>query len=167
MTRYIGIPILIIAALLNATVMAELRIGNGGPDLVFMLVISWALLVDLRDAMYWAVIGGVLQDMFSIAPLGTSALGLVIVAFVADLLFGQISRRNVLIPPLVAAAGTVIYHLSTLLALQIVNIDVPLGRGLLYVTLPTVVFNTLLIVPVFRGLGQLHFWLTPRRIRLE
>lgn len=167
MTRYLGIPLLIVAALLNATVMAELRIGNGGPDLVFMLVVSWALLQDIRDAMYWAVIGGVVQDMFSIAPLGTSALGLVIVAFGADLLFGQISRRNILIPPLVAAVGTVVYHLGMLLALQMTDIDVPFGRSMIYVTLPTLVLNTLLIIPVFRLLGQLQFWLTPRRVRLE
>ncbi len=167
MTRYIGLPILILAAVLNATVMAELRIGNGAPDLVFLLVVSWALLVDVRDALLWAVIGGVLQDMFSIAPLGTSALGLVIVAFLADMAFGQISRRNVLIPPLVAALGTLIYHLGVLLALQMVGVSVPLGRGLLVVTVPTMVYNMILILPVFRLMGMLHFWLTPRRVRLE
>jgi len=167
MTRYIGIPILLLAAILNATVMAEFRIGNGAPDLVFLLVVSWALLVDVRDAMFWAVFGGVMQDMFSIAPLGTSALGLVVVVFGADLLFGQISHRNILIPPLVAVAGTVIYHLGVLVALQMVNISVPLGRGLLYVTLPTLVYNSILILPIFRIVGQLNFWLTPRRARLE
>lgn len=167
MTRYLGIPILMMAAILNATLMVQFRVGNGAPDLVFLFVISWALLVSVQDALFWAVIGGVMQDMFSIAPLGTSALGLVVVAFLSDTLFGQISRRNVLIPPLVAAAGTVIYHLGILLALQMVSINVPLGRGLVYVTLPTVVYNTLLILPVFRLVGQIHFWLTPRRVRLD
>lgn len=167
MTRYLGIPILLLAAILNATLMAQIRVGNGAPDLVFLFVISWALLVSVQDALFWAVVGGVLQDIFSIAPLGTSALGLVVVAFLSDALFGQISRRNVLIPPLVAATGTVIYHLGILLALQMVNITVPPGRGLLYVTLPTVVYNTLLILPVFRLVGQIQFWLTPRRVRLE
>lgn len=167
MTRYLGIPILLLAAVLNATLMVEFRVGNGAPDLVFLFVISWALLVSVQDALFWAVIGGVMQDMFSIAPLGTSALGLVVVAFLSDVLFGQISRRNVLIPPLVAAAGTVIYHLGILLALQMASINVPLGRGLSYVTLPTVVYNTLLILPVFRLVGQIHFWLTPRRVRLD
>ncbi|MCD4684313.1 MAG: rod shape-determining protein MreD [Anaerolineae bacterium] len=167
MARYIGIPILALAAILNATVMAEIRVGNGAPDLVFLLVISWALLVSVQDAMVWAVIGGVFQDMFSVAPLGTSALGLVIVAFLADAAFGQISRRNLLIPPLVAAVGTVIYHAGVLVALQMVSIGVPLSAGLLYVTLPTVVFNTVLMLPVFRLVGQVHYWLTPRRVRLD
>src|SRR5690606_23370529 len=84
MANYIGIPILLLAAVINATIMPELRLGNGTADLVFLLVMSWALLADVRDAMLWAVIGGMLQDVLSIAPLGTSALGLGIVAFAAD-----------------------------------------------------------------------------------
>lgn len=167
MTRYIGIPILILAAILDATVMAEFRIGNGAPDLVFLLVISWALLANLRDAMFWAVVGGVAQDMFSVAPLGASALGLVVVVFLSDLAFGQISRRNILIPPLVALVGTVIYHLGIILALQMVSISVPLTRGLVYVTVPTLVYNTILIIPVFRLVARIHFWLTPRRVQLD
>lgn len=167
MARYIGIPILALAAILNATVMAEIRVGNGAPDLVFLLVISWALLVSVQDAMVWAVIGGVFQDVFSVAPLGTSALGLVIVAFLADTVFGEVSRRNLLIPPLVAAVGTLIYHAGVLVALQMALIAVPVGTGLLYVTLPTMVFNTILILPVFRLVGQVHYWLTPRRVRLD
>lgn len=167
MTRYIGIPILLFAALLNATVMAELRIGNGGPDLVFLLVISWALLVDVQDALTWALFGGLMQDLFSAAPLGTSSVGLVVVAFVADTLFGRLSRRNLIFPPLVAAGGTLLYHLSVLAMLGITGTSVPLDRALLYVTLPAAIYNTLLILPVYRLVGQVHYWLTPRRVRLD
>ncbi len=167
MARYLGIPILLLAAILNATVMSQIRIGGGAPDLVFLIVVSWALLAGVQEALVWAIIGGVMQDWFSIAPLGASALGLVIVAFAADSLFGQIQRDNMIIPPLVAAAGTVIYHLGILAALRMVNITVPLGEGLLYVTLPTVVYNGLVMLPVFRVIGLIHVWVTPRRVRLE
>lgn len=167
MARYIGIPILLLAAVLNATVMAELRIGGGAPDLVFLIVVSWALLAGVQDALLWAIIGGVMQDWFSIAPLGASALGLVIVTFIADSLFGQVQRGNVIIPPLVAAAGTVVYHLGIIASLRTVDVTVPLGDGLLYVTLPTMLFNGLVMLPVFRLIGLIHVWLTPRRVRLE
>jgi rod shape-determining protein MreD len=166
MGTYIGIPILIIAALFNATVMPEFRVGGGAPDLVFMVVVCWALLSDVREALVWAAVGGMLQDWFSIAPLGTSALGLVIVVFAADSIFGNISRNNILVPPLVAVVGTLVYHLTVLLVLRITGTPVPTGRGLLYVTVPTLVFNTILIVPVFRVVGVLHRILNPRRDRL-
>jgi rod shape-determining protein MreD len=167
MARYIGIPILLVAAVLNATVMAQFRVWQGAPDLVFLLVVSWALLANFRDALLWAVIGGVLQDLLSIAPLGTSALGLVVIVFVSDTLFGQISRNNLVVPPLVVAAGTLIYHLAALGVLWLVDIQVPVGRGLLYATLPTLIYNLLFILPVFRLVGLVHSWLSPRRVRLE
>ncbi|MBN1566112.1 MAG: rod shape-determining protein MreD [Anaerolineae bacterium] len=168
MGRYIGIPILIIAALLNATVMVELRIGNGAPDLVLLLVISWALLTeDVREAMFWAVIGGVMQDMFSVAPLGASSLGYVIVAFAADFIFGRVDRGNFLIPPLVALAGTVVQSVSLLAILRLVGYAVPFGIAITMVTIPSMIYNAILIIPVFRLVGRLHQWLTPSRVRLD
>lgn len=165
--NYIGIPILALAAILNSALMPEFRLASGAPDLVFLLVVSWGLLADVRGAMFWAVVGGVFQDWLSIAPLGTSALGMVIVVFAADSVFGDVSRRNVLIPPVVALVGTVVYHLAVLLVLRLTGTAVPIGRGLFYVTLPTMLYNTFLVLPVYRVMGVVHYWLQPRRVRLE
>jgi len=167
MGRYLGIPILFLAAILNTTLMAELRVGQGAPDLVFMLVIAWGLLSDLRDGLLWAVVGGVIVDSLSVAPLGTTALGLVIVVFAANTAFGQVSRRNVIIPPLVALVGTPIVHAGIILVLRSQGYAVPLMTGLVYVMLPTLVFNVLLILPVFRIVGWVYWGLQPRRVKLE
>jgi hypothetical protein len=61
----------------------------------------------------------------------------------------------------------VIYHLGLLIVLRLDEHTVPLGDGLLTVTLPTVIYHVLLSVPVFRLVGLVHDWLTPRRVRLE
>ena len=167
MGRYVGIPILTLAAILNATMMSELRIGGGAPDLVFLLVMSWALLADLREGLIWAVFGGVMQDLLSIAPLGTSALGLVLVVFAADTVFGAVGRRNLVAPLLVAVTGTLIYHLGVLLVLSITGTEVPFWEGLTYVTFPSVVYNLVLVLPVFRTVGAFHRALQPRRVQLD
>jgi rod shape-determining protein MreD len=167
MARYFGLPIVLIAAILDASVMPELRVFGGAPDLLFLVVISWALLADVGDAMLWAVFGGAIQDTMSIAPVGASALGLVIVAFAADALLGDVRRTNLLVPPLVMGVGTASYHLVLLIVLRLGGHAVPVGEGLLTVTLPTVIYHVLLSVPVFRLMGLAHDWLTPRRVRLE
>ncbi len=167
MANYIGVPILILAALLNAAVMPELRIGGGAPDMVFLFVLAWAMMADVREALIWAIIGGVLQDVFSIVPLGTSALGLVVVAFMAGTFLGRVSRNNFIVPPLAAGAGTVICHLSVLLVMGAVGMSVPLFRGLFYVTVPTMLYNVVLIFPVFRMMDTVYRWLHPHRTRLE
>ncbi len=147
--------------------MAKFRIGGGAPDLVFMLVVSWALLSTMQEAMVWAVVGGVVKDTLSVAPLGTSALGMVIVVFIVDSLLGTVRRTNLVVPVPVIAVGTVIYHLAILAVLQIVGYGLPVGEGLLYVTLPTMVYNMILVLPVFRTMGSVQQWLAPRRVRLE
>lgn len=167
MGRYFGIPFLILAAILNTTLMAELRVGEGAPDLVFLLVVAWALRSDLGEGLLWAVAGGVMADWLSVAPLGTSALGLVIVVFATNTLFGQVSPRNVIIPPLVALVGTPIYHAGIMFVLRTQGYAVPLATGVIYVMLPTVVYNVLLILPVCRLVGFLTRALQPRQARLE
>jgi len=167
MTRYIGLPIVLVAAILDASVMPELRIGGGAPDLLFLVVVSWAMLADARDAMLWAVFGGAIQDILSFTPLGASALGLVVVAFAADALLGDVRRTNLLLPPLAMGVGTVVYHLGLIIVLRLDGHTVPLNVGLLNVTLPTAIYHMLLSVPVFRLVGLAHDWLTPRRVRLE
>ena len=147
--------------------MAKFRIGGGAPDLVFMLVVSWALLSTMQEAMVWAVVGGVVKDTLSVAPLGTSALGMVIVVFIVDSLVGTVRRTNLVVPVPVIAVGTVIYHLAILAVLQIVGYGLPVDEGLLYVTLPTMVYNMILVLPVFRTVGSVQQWLAPRRVRLE
>lgn len=168
MANYIGIPILLLAAVINATIMPELRLGNGTADLVFLLVMSWALLADVRDAMLWAVIGGMLQDVLSIAPVGTSALGLVIVAFAADAVFGTVSRGNLIVPLVVAGVGTVVYQMLTLLLLRMLGLSaVGLGQGVVYVMVPSTIMNVLLVLPVFRLMGTVHRRAFPLRARIE
>lgn len=168
MSNYIGIPILLLAAVINATIMPELRLGNGAADLVFLMVVSWALLSDVRDGLLWAVVGGAMQDLLSVAPLGVSALGLAIVVFVASAVFGQVSRGNLLIPLAVAAVGTPVYNMITLGLLRMLGLSaVGLGQGLIYVTFPATILNLLLIVPVFRLMGALHGKAYPLRTRIE
>ena len=50
MSVFFSIPIFALAAVLNATVMPEFRLGGGAPDLVFLLVVCWALLSDYERA---------------------------------------------------------------------------------------------------------------------
>ncbi|MCC7450317.1 MAG: rod shape-determining protein MreD [Anaerolineae bacterium] len=166
MTRYISLPILIIAAILQSTVIPEIRIGGGGPDLIVMLVIAWALLAGVEEGTVWALIGGVVQDLLNGTPTGTSALALVVLVFVITLAIRPVNRKNLIVPPLVAAVGTVLYHVMLMALLTVVGRPVSISYTLPYVTLPTVLFNTVLMLPVFRVMGAIYESSRPRRVTL-
>jgi rod shape-determining protein MreD len=164
--RYISLPILFIAAILQSTIVPEIRIGEGGPDLILMLVLSWMMLADLQEGLVWAVVGGILQDLVNGLPTGTSALALVAIAFLVNLVLGPVARSNLVIPPVVLAVGTVAYHVLLMALFAILGRPVPIGYTLIHVTLPTVVFNTVLILPVYRLMGAVYGASRPRRVTL-
>ncbi len=166
MGRYLSIPILVIAAILQSTVIPAIRIGSGGPDLIFMLVLSWMMLADTQEGIVWAMVGGITQDLVSGLPTGTSALALVIVAFLVNLVFGPIARNNLIIPPVVIAAGTVFYHLLLIGLLAVLGRSVPISYTLTYVTFPTLLFNVILCLPVYRLMGAVYGASRPRRVTL-
>jgi rod shape-determining protein MreD len=164
--RYISLPILFIAAILQSTIVPEIRIGEGGPDLILMLVLSWMMLADMREGIVWAMVGGILQDLVNGLPTGTSALALVVVASLVNLVVGPVARSNIVVPPVVIAVGTVLYHLLLIGLFAILGRPVPIGYTLIHATLPTVVFNTILTLPVSRLMGAVYGASRPRHVTL-
>jgi len=164
--RYISLPILIIAAVLQSTVIPEIRIGGGGPDIILMLVLSWTLLAGLEEGLVWAMVGGILQDIISGIPTGTTALALVVVVFLVNLVLGTIGRNNLVFPLFVAIIGTLLYELVLSLVLAVLGHTISPSYILIYVTLPTVAFHFILILPIFRVMGFAFEASRPRPVTL-
>jgi len=78
-----------------------------------------------------------------------------------NVILGPVGKSNLIIPPLVVSVCTVLYQMFTgcgargVGRLSILGRSADLGYVLLYVTLPTVTFNVILMLPVFRLAGLL------------
>lgn len=166
MTRYLGIPLLVIAAILQGSIVPEIRIGEAGPDLVLLLVLSWGLLAGYEDALLWAVVGGILSDLVGGTPTGISALGMVVAVFLMNAIMGTVSRNNVIFPPLAAAIGTVVMHLVVLVTLRLIGREVAFFYALTNITLPGALYNVILVLPIFRIVGTVYEVYRPRRVSL-
>jgi rod shape-determining protein MreD len=164
--RYISLPLLLLAIILQTTIVPAFRIAGGGVDLVFLLVISWTMLAGLEEGVIWAIIGGVLQDLSAGTPLGASSLALVCTCTLVNVAVGQVARRNIVVPPLVAAGGTVVYHVLIFAIFAFAGQSVDFGFTLVYVTLPTLAFNAILILIVFRLLGRAYASSRPRGVSM-
>lgn len=157
MNLAVGLPLLIVSVMLEGSLLPQLRVQGGQPDLVLLIVISWSLLSRNVEGLAWAFAGGLLLDLFSGAPLGVSSVGLVMAAYVAGLGKGQVTYKNVVLPPVMALVGTAIFHVTTLVLLVALGLYPPTwADSLRYVTLPSAVFNLALVFPVFWPLGILY-----------
>ncbi len=166
MSYLVGLPLLALAAVLQATVLNQFRLFGGTVDLVLLLSLNWTIVGEWRSGTLWALMGGLCLDLLSGGPFGANALGLVLVAYGASLSEGRFWSSHVLLPLASALLGTVLYHGIYLLVLaasgHTVNWTLSLGQ----VTLPTVLLNTLFMVPVYQFVRWLHSVLHPAAVRI-
>jgi rod shape-determining protein MreD len=164
--RYVSLPILLVVAIIQSTIIPLLRIFGGGPDLILVLVVSWTLLAGLEEGIVWAMVGGILQDLLTGIPTGTTALALVVVVFVVNLVVGEIGKSNLVVPPAVIAASTAGYELFLAVLLAVLGRGIPFGYVITSVTIPTLLLNVLIMLPAFRIMGWVYTTSRPRRVTL-
>lgn len=163
---YFGFPLLLLAAIFDSTLMTLFRLWGGGPNLVLMVVVSWALLVELDEALPWAVMGGIMRDLLSVSPTGSSALALVLIVIVIDRFLPTLSWRNVFLPILVVGAATVFYDVVLFGILVLDGRPAPAFQTITYVIMPGTIQNMLMIVVVFRTIGGINQYFRPKRASL-
>ena len=166
MDYVVGLPLLAFAAVLQATVLSLLRPFGGTVDVVLLLVLSWTLVGEWPGGPLWALIGGLCLDLLSGGPFGANALGLLLVAYAASLSEGRFWSSHVLLPLASVLVGSVLYHLVYLATLAMAGYTVSWAASLSQVTLPTVLLNTLFMLPLYQLLRWLHSVLHPATVRI-
>ena len=166
MTYLIGLPLLALAAVIQSTVLARFPIFGGTVDLVLLLSLSWTLIGEWQGGVVWGLLGGLSLDTLSGGPFGATAIGLMIVAYLAGLSEGRFWRSHVLLPLATALAGSVLYHLISLTVLALTGFPVDLGYSLARLTLPAVLLNTLCMLPVYALVRLLHAFAHPAPVTI-
>jgi rod shape-determining protein MreD len=148
MGNYLSLPILALAAALQAGFLPHFSSG-GLPDLVFLLVVAWALNTDLQDGVIWALVGGILLDLFSALPLGVSSIPLLVIVFVISGLGQRFFQLGGLVLFGVTLVGTLFQQLVLMLLLAVLGHQVNWLFDLVTFVLPTVLYNLILVVPIY------------------
>ncbi|MDW8065423.1 MAG: rod shape-determining protein MreD [Anaerolineae bacterium] len=150
-----ALGVLGVAALLQATWVPMGISDPGRPNLVFLVVATAAFLAPLEEGFGWALAGGLLLDLFSGGPMGHSALALMAMVPLAHGLSRPVFRGRLIMPALVAAAGTLVMESTRGILLMALQYPVDWNTALRQVILPEALWNTvgmLLFYPLFRAL---------------
>jgi rod shape-determining protein MreD len=166
MTVLIGVPVLALAAVVQSTVLARFPIFGGRVDLVLLLALSWTLVGEWQGGMLWGLIGGLSLDTLSGVPFGATAVGLLIVTYLAALSEGRFWRSHVLLPVATALLASVLFHLITLSLYTATGHPVDWGYSLARLTLPAVLLNTLVMLPVYGLVRLLYNFVHPAPVTI-
>ncbi|MDX2075614.1 MAG: rod shape-determining protein MreD [bacterium] len=149
MGNFISFPILIVAAVLQATFMPQIRLLGGSPDLVFLVVLAWSINAELDSSVVWAFVGGISLDLLSYAPLGTSTIGIVVMVFVISGIGQQVYRIGFVLLIGSVLIGSFFQQLSIMIILTFTGYSVDWGLSLGYVVAPTIFYNLVFILPIY------------------
>lgn len=170
MNLYLLVPFLALVAIVEATVLPHLQVGNTQPDLVLLLVGGWSLRRGAEEGAVWGFVGGLMLDLLSSGPFPASTFALLAVSLILgtdpSTGLGRRSSQTLDTNPLALIFGgvlaTVVFHAILLVALQLAGYTFNWLDMAVRIIVPHIVFNLVLMPVVYYLLGRLD-----RRTRRE
>jgi rod shape-determining protein MreD len=156
MSMYVVVPLLVIIAVLQSSVVSHLTVLGVFPDLPLLLVTSWGLLQGVREGVLWGFVAGVVMDLLSGAPFGAATLSLMAAGLLAGLAKKSALSSHVLFPSVIAFLVTIVYSLLFLSIVWISGQTVVWLDSLLHTVLLAAVLNAVLVPMVFAVLRLVH-----------
>jgi rod shape-determining protein MreD len=159
--------LLFFAVVLQLSIMSQITILGGHPNLLLVTLVCIAL---LRGAVVGAVAGfsaGLLVDSGVFATLGFTALLLTLAGYWTGRYGETTGRDRAHAPVLSIAVTTVVYQIAALILRYMLGQNAP-GDAIFAGLVPTVILNLILTVPVYaltRRLLPPREW-APREVRL-
>ena len=161
MRNLVAAPVIILAVMLQSAIVSRITLLSGVADLPLVVLAAWALQDEVDTAWHWAVGTSVLVGFVSGIHWSVPVLSYLVVVT-----FAQILQRRVWQAPLLAMfsvtfLGTVSMSVISLVVLRIVGISLSLSDAFGLVTLPAILLNMLLAIPVYAVMRDLARWVYP------
>jgi rod shape-determining protein MreD len=159
--------VLFVAVVLQLSIMAQVTILGGHPNLLLVALVCVAL---LRGAVFGAVAGfsaGLLADTGVFGTLGFTALLLTLAGYWTGRYGETTGRDRAHAPMLSIAVITILYQIAALVLRFMLGQNAP-GGAIFEGLLPTVLLNLILTLPVYAFMRRLlrpRDW-APREVRL-
>ena len=161
MRNLVAVPVILLSVILQSAVISRVYLLSGIGDLHLVMLAAWSLQEEVDSAWHWATATGLLVGFISGLPLVVPITG-----YLAIVLLARIFQRRVWQAPLLAMfsitfLGTILVSVLSLGVLRFVGVPLPISDVLGLLTLPSVLLNMLLAIPVYAVMRDLARWVYP------
>jgi cell shape-determining protein MreD len=160
----VGIPVLLLAVILQTTAFSRLPMLYGIPDIVMLVVLAWFLDEHVKHGWEWVVMAGIMVSFVSALPLFLPLWGYLGIAILCYFLKNRIWQTPIMAMLASTLIGTVLMQTASIFALQITGVDVPLQESLRLIILPSILWNLLLAIPVYSLVKELIYLVYPGEV---
>jgi rod shape-determining protein MreD len=161
MKNLVAVPVILLAVLLQSAVVGRITLLSGIADLPLVMLAAWALQEQVDTAWHWAIAAGALVGFISGMPWFVPVIAYSFVVLIAQALQQRVWQAPLLAMFLVAFLGTLALHISGAITLRVLGIVPPLTEIFGLVTLPAVLLNLLMAIPVYAVMRDLAAWMYP------
>jgi rod shape-determining protein MreD len=148
-TDYLGLPLAVLSAVVQSTIVSQIRVFGVSPDLPLLVVVSWVLLRGLNRGLLVAVAGGLVMDALSGASFGLCTLASMFAVLVAGVGETNVFGTARLLPFATGAGASVLYYGTLWLLLAMGGRQMPWWPVMSRILLPSVLLNTILMPTIY------------------
>lgn len=154
--RKLVIPVLmLILTAMQNSLFEYIRILGIKPDIILVFIVCIALIKGNPAGTIIAIWGGILEDIFFQGAFGINSLSCMLTAFIIGNIEGKIYKDNLFVPGIFAFGGTVIKEMIVYLFLYLTRTNLNITTALINKIIPEAIYNTVLIVMVYRYVVKL------------
>lgn len=101
--------LVVIAAVVQATILPRVNPLSITPDLVLVLLFLWAIRHGVRESLLWIFFSGLLLDLLTLDPFGTNGLALVVIVLLASPARHRLFHSGIVVPILLIVVVTIVH----------------------------------------------------------
>jgi hypothetical protein len=160
----VAIPVLVLAVMLQTSIVGRINLLNGAADLVLLTLAGWSLQERVRGAWMWGVLAVLLIGFVSGIPWVVYLVSYLIVVGLARLLAHRVWQAPLLAMFTVSLIGTLVLHMLTFFERSLFEVPLAFNLSFSRIILPSILLNLLLAIPVHALLSDLASRLHPGEV---
>ncbi len=149
MSYYVGATLVVLTALLEASVLPLFRVNGLQPNLTLVLLMTWLIIRGSEEAYVLIPIGGLFLGLVDAAPIGTALLGMAPVAVLQEIRGAQLNERGLLMAVVFTAVMSLVYNYTYLVVFTLQGESGSWAAATTQVILPTTFINVAVLLPVY------------------
>jgi rod shape-determining protein MreD len=148
MNMLIWLGVLVVTIIIQSTLMPLISVKGIHPDLLLVIVVSYALLSGKENGVGIGFFAGLLQDLVSGSIFGISTLSKLATGYIFGLAERKVFKEHVLLPILATLVATLFNGLVGIILLLIFGYKIDIAAAVMQNIVPLVGYNLIIAVPV-------------------
>lgn len=161
MRNLVAVPVILLAVMLQSSIVSRITLLSGVADLPLVMLAAWALQDEVESAWHWAVAASLLVGFISGIHWSVPVMSYLTVVALAQLFQRRVWQAPLLAMFSVTFLGTMGMSVFSFMVLRVFGISLPLGDVFGLITLPSILLNMLLAIPAYAVMRDLARWVYP------